>query len=493
MSQLRRFRHADAGGPAVVVVHHGSTPHLDAIVTGAQDVVGLGEASASRLDDILAGALIRKEAEEAARAEAFADPVTGLATRAWMTQRIERAIDHSMGDGWQVALLFCDLDRFKAVNDSLGHARGDQLLALVAERLRGVVRADDPIARIGGDEFVILLEGHRVEGLAHRIALRAVAALAEPFVVDGHVLSVTTSVGLAVHRSGESAAQLLEHADLALYRAKRRGRNRIVAFDDELREWAGREVRLGSRLEADLATGALEVERHTVVELPSRRPVGSVCLPRWDHADSLTELVELATRRGLAPVLGRWLVEQVVADVARDPTARHTAVAVIPRGVATQPAFVDWVGSLLNASGVDPSQLTLALEEADLGDLEGIGGVLDGLDRLGVSIAIADFGSGVASLTLLGSHRIDEVHLAAGITDGIGSDPVRRQLVAGLCQVAGAIGQRIIAGAVHTESDLGAVAAAGCHGAVIDLDLTAAPVIELDDGGLPIDITVAVG
>lgn len=492
ISQLRRIRRDLTSGPAVVVVHHGATPHLDAIVTGAQDVIPLAEASAARLEKALVGAVIRKEAEKAAWAEAFADPVTGLGTRAWITERIERAVEHSSGDGWQVAVLFCDLDRFKAVNDSLGHARGDHLLALVADRLRGVVRADDPLARIGGDEFVILLEGHRVEGLAHRIALRAVAALAEPFVVDGHTVSVMTSIGLAVHHPGESAAQLLEHADLALYRAKRRGRNRIVVFDDELREWAGREVRLGSQLEADLAAGALWLEESPIIELSSQRRIGTLSVPQWGRTTSVEALTDLATRRGLGLTLGRWVIEQAVVAAAADPS-RRTATVVVPRGVALQPAFVGWVESLLGATGLDPSRLILAMEEAELSDLDLVGPVLDGFDRLGVSVAISDFGAGVGSLTLFGSHRVDEVHLAPSLTEGISSDPTRQMVLANLVGIGHALGQRVVVGGVGSEEDLAAVAEAGCDAAVVAPQLDHAPVIELADDRLPIDITVAVG
>jgi diguanylate cyclase (GGDEF)-like protein len=493
ISQLRRIRREHASGPAVVVVHHGATPHLDAIVTGAQDVIPLAEASAARLESALMGAVIRKEAEEAAWAEAFADPVTGLGTRAWITERIERAVEHSTGDGWQVAVLFCDLDRFKAVNDSLGHARGDELLALVADRLRGVVRADDPLARIGGDEFVILLEGHRVEGLAHRIALRAVAALAEPFIVDGHTVSVMTSIGLAVHHPGESAAQLLEHADLALYRAKRRGRNRIVVFDDELREWAGREVRLGSQLEADLAAGALWLEQSPILELPSQRRIGTLSVPQWERTTSVEALTDLATRRGLGPTLGRWVIEQAVVAAAADPASRQTATVVVPRGVALQPAFVGWVESLLGATGLDPSRLMLAMEEAELSDLDLVGPVLDGFDRLGASVAISDFGTGVGSLTLFGSHRIDEVHLAPSLTEGIASDPTRQVVLSNLVSIGHALGQRVVASGIRSREDLAAVGEAGCDAAVVSPQLDRAPVIELADGSLPIDITVAVG
>ncbi len=256
--------HVDA---PIVVLHHGAEldASLETVITGAQDVLPLSEANGTRLDRVLRAAMARKRVENAAIVSALTDPVTGLGARAWIEGCLDRALTHAAttGAGWQVAVLYCDLDRFKQVNDTLGHGAGDELLKIVADRLRHVVRLEDPIGRFGGDEFVIVLEGHRIEALAQRVARRALESLDEPISLGEHSVSVRTSIGLAVWQPGESVARLLERADVALYRAKRAGRNQFVAWDDTLRAWADREQGRSAELDLALARGKPRPRRAT--------------------------------------------------------------------------------------------------------------------------------------------------------------------------------------------------------------------------------------
>jgi len=413
--------------------------------------------------------------EVAALSSAMADPVTGMASRGWMIQRLEMAVAHaaSCAEGWQVAVLFCDLDRFKAVNDALGHTKGDELLRLVAERLRSVVRAEDPVTRFGGDEFVILLEGHRVEGLAHRIALRAVAALAAPFELDGHEISVLASVGLAVHRPGESASELLDHADLALFQAKRRGRNRIEVFDDDLRHWNDHQQLLAHRLAEDLRGDRLAMANVAVWDLESGEIVGAVCSPEWPEPADGDVLVDVAVRHGLGPDLGRWVIRRSISDAARHARRSSRIVVDLPPGLVGQPAFVGWVADELAASDVDPARLVLAIGEAELADTDLVGPTLDGLDRLGVSVALEGFGSGSSSLALFGSIRVDEVLLAPQLVAGIAEDAPRRAVVEGLLRIADAIGQRVVARGPASLADVEVLAAMGCTTVMTALDVSA--------------------
>src|SRR6516165_4849530 len=183
LERLSRLRGMHVDAP-IVVLHHGGDldASLEAVVTGAQDVLPLSEANGTRLVRVLRAAMARKRVENAAIVTALTDPVTGLGARAWIEGSLDRAVTHAAttGAGWQVAVLYCDLDRFKQVNDTLGHGAGDELLKVVADRLRHVVRVEDPIGRFGGDEFVIVLEGHRIEALAERVARRALESLDEP-------------------------------------------------------------------------------------------------------------------------------------------------------------------------------------------------------------------------------------------------------------------------------------------------------------------------
>lgn len=469
-------RHAPT--TAVVALHHGHDVDagIEVVVTGAQDVLPFQEATAARLDRVIRAAIARKRIEVVALSSAMTDPVTGMASRGWMLQRLELAVCHaaSCAEGWQVAVLFCDLDRFKAVNDALGHARGDELLRLVAERLRSVVRAEDPVTRFGGDEFVILLEGHNIEGLAQRIALRALGALAAPFEVDGHAVSVYASIGLALHRRGETTAALLRNADLALYRAKENGRNRVEVFDDELRAGAERQEALASQLALDLRGGRLEMSAVPLWRLSGGTVEGVVISPTWEHCDDSDSLIGLALRHGLGPELGRWIISRAIEEVSRREPGTSVVVAV-PPGVVAQPAFVGWVADALAGCEVDPARLVIAIGESELAEPDLIQPALDGLDELGVAVALADFGAGTSSLALFGSVYVDEVLLASELVAGIAEDGPRRAVVESLLRIADAIGQRVVATGPATVADVEALAAIGCDFVATRLDASLVP------------------
>ncbi|MCC6225702.1 MAG: diguanylate cyclase [Microthrixaceae bacterium] len=466
MSPLRWLSH-HAPSTAVVALQHRSDVEvgIEIVVTGAQDVLPFAEATAARLDRVVRSAIARKRVEVAALSSAMTDPVTGMASRGWMLQRLDLAVSHAAtcAEGWQVVVLFCDLDRFKAVNDALGHAKGDELLKSVAERLGSVVRAEDPVTRFGGDEFVILLEGHRVEALAHRIALRALGAMAAPFEIDGHEVSVLTSIGLAVHRCGESAAELLNHADLALYRAKRLGRSRVEVFDDELRAWSDHQVDLAERLTADLRNDRIELLRTPLWNLAQGSVAGVLTSAAWSGCGEGEGLVDLAARHGLGPDLGRWVIGRSLEDAAGQPSCSGQLVVEIPPGLVSQPSFVGWVADELAARRIDPSRLTLAIAEAELAESELVKPVLDGLDRIGVSVALAGFGSGSSSLALFGSLYVDEVLLAPELVAGIAEDAPRRAVVESLLRIANAIGQRVVATSPSSLADIEVLAELGCE------------------------------
>lgn len=469
MAPLRWLSH-HAPSTAVVALQHRSDVEvgIEIVVTGAQDVLPFAEATATRLDRVVRSAIARKRVEVAALSSAMTDPVTGMASRGWMLQRLDLAVSHAAtcAEGWQVVVLFCDLDRFKAVNDALGHAKGDELLKSVAERLRSVVRAEDPVTRFGGDEFVILLEGHRVEALAHRIALRALGAMAAPFEIDGHEVSVLTSIGLAVHRCGESAAELLNHADLALYRAKRLGRSRVEVFDDELRAWSDHQVDLAARLTADLRNGRIELVHTPLWNLAQGAVAGVLTSAAWSGCGEGEGLVDLAVRHGLGLDLGRWIIrrslDHAVGHSLQPGSPCGQLVVELPPGLVCQPSFVGWVAVELRARGIDPSRLTLAIAEAELADTELVEPVLDGLDGIGVSVALAGFGSGSSSLALFGSLYVDEVLLAPELVAGIAQDAPRSAVVESLLRIANAIGQRVVATGPASLADIEVLADIGC-------------------------------
>lgn len=445
LERLGRLRSLLADVP-VVVLHHGRDSHdaLDAVVTGAHDVLPLSEARGVRLERALLQAIARAGAESAALASASADAVTGLGSRWWITERLDRAVDHAAdaGPGWQLAVLFIDLDRFKLVNDTLGHAAGDQLLGMVGERLRAAVRSDDPIARFGGDEFVIVLEGHHVDGLARRIALRTLSAFTQPFQIDGHQFSVFASIGLALWAPGESAADLIDHADAACYRAKRRGRNRLVLYDDAMREWAEHQQGVAEAFADALDEGRLDVDEEVLVDLRESRVVGRVCHASWVDLPAGESLAAVAARTGAGPDLGRWLLEQTISGAWLDGDARLEVET--PSGLVAQPSFAAWLATILDRSPLDPSQLVLLVNESEFDEPELISPSLEALTRTGVGVALDGFGDGVSSLTLFASAQVDEVHLAPGYARSALRDPAAAESLAGLVRFADAVGQLVI-------------------------------------------------
>ena len=488
LDRLGRIRTAHIDVP-VVVLHHGTDPALgfQAVVTGAQDVLALEDANGARLHRLLWAAIARKRAEQAALASAFADPVTGLGTRHWMMRRLADAVSHaeeSNGE-WEAALLFLDLDRFKLVNDTLGHAAGDELLRLVAGRLRAVVRTQDPIARFGGDEFVILVEGHRIEGLTHRIALRALAAFAEPFTVEGQPFSIFASMGLALLQRGEDVDSFVDRADVALYRAKRRGRNRIVAYDDDLAEWASSEQDLADEVAATVRDDSFALELHAVWDLRLDRRVGFDVSGRWAEDHERREPLEsLAERNGLGPDLGRALIERTLGLAASDELERGVGTRwwiQVPAGLLPQPTFVGWLTARCQHYGVDPSALVVSVGEGELADPDLVTAPIQQLADQGVTVAMRGFGVGTSSLTRFASADIDEVHLSAELCRGAAGTPARLAVIESLARLANAVGQHLVAGGPLEPDDVAAVGSVGCHFAIVEIDQRAAA-IDLTNG-----------
>jgi diguanylate cyclase (GGDEF)-like protein len=487
----------------IIVIYKGVTSatsgavegDLDSVVTGAQDVLSLEDANGARLDRAIRSAVARKRAESAAMAAVRVDPVTGLEARRWMEDRIDRAVVHadSSGPGWQVAVLLLDLDRFKQVNDTLGHNAGDQLLRQVAARLNESVRAGDPVARYGGDEFVILLEGLRVEGLAHRVALRALASVAQPYELGSQSANVSTSIGLAVLRPDETRRELMARADMALYRAKESGRNQLVAYDDSLEAWADRESSLAMTLARTLGAGTLVLDRHPIWNPDpggGGRVEGDMVRAAWPADAGLSDdddsPARVAASHGLSFEVGRWLVERALE--LSESTETAVRVELPPRALA-HPGFAPHLVDAVGRRPLESGNLVLLVDQADLADAAAIAPILDQIRSQGVSIGLRDFGVGTSSLTLLTSGFIDEVHLTPTLTRGLAADPDRQAIVQGLSVLCGGLGIRLVARCGSNVVDLDASLACGCSHVQTAIVASATPVgvIELPRSDNPND------
>ncbi len=397
---------------------------------------------------------------------ALHDTLTGLPNRVLLNERLERALTH-IKDREIVAVHLLDLDNFKTVNDTLGHAAGDKLLQQVAERLRALVREMDTIARMGGDEFAIIQAKITQPGDATALAHRAIELVSEPYEIDGREMVIGTSVGIAIGPGdGASADQLMRNADLALYGAKGDGRRTYRFFEAEM----DAQMRVRRALEDDLRralpAGEFELQYQPVFNLKTDEVSGFEALIRWRHGEqgliSPGKFISLAEEIGFIVPLGEWAIREACATAAKWPGNLKVAVNLSPvqfRG----PGLVDVVVSALAASGLPAECLELEITESILlANSEATLTTLYQLRALGARIAMDDFGTGYASLSYLQSFPFDKIKIdrsfVTDIADGVGSLNIVRAVTA----MATALGMITTAEGVETREQLEAVRAEGC-------------------------------
>lgn len=407
----------------------------------------------------------RREAEHLLAHSATHDPLTGLLNRSAFTLALDRAVARRSDPG-STALLFCDLDGFKKVNDTLGHAAGDIVLTEVARRLGFTTRESDSIARFGGDEFVLLCEDLTSPENAVTIAERIVAAIEEPFDVNGRAVHIGVSVGVAISDGAISSDALLRSSDAAVYRAKERGRSRIEVFDDTLRAAHDARRTLEVALREAIDGAAIDVGLQPIVRLDDRRLHAHRAMVSWAGpgmpAFDDTALVALAAESGLAPLLDR----HVLAALGK----RHLAWAADSRvHVALAPShlndrsLIPGICDALSHSGFDPGQVTLEVPEQWM--LESIGRVeqiTTALHAIGVRVGITGFGRHAEALALLDRLSIDVVTIAHALHAGLGARAHGRCVVRGVVEYAHAAGCLVIADDVRHSDALALVTDLGC-------------------------------
>ena len=402
--------------------------------------------------------------------QAFQDQLTGLNNRALFTDRVAHALDLHRRDLRPLGLLFCDLDDFKAVNDTFGHGAGDQVLIRVAERLRGALRDGDTVARFGGDEFAVLLEdGSEPTSVAARI----IEALRAPFVIDHTQIHVGISVGVT-DLNGESPIptldELLAHADVAMYSAKRSGKGRLALYESSMVLPATIDLRLREPLRAALRTGGVAAVYQPIIDLSDGHMAAVETLARWMHDGlqvSPVEFVPLAGRSGLLSELTDHMLDQACGQLARwtrDLGEQDLQIGVnIPPQLILDLDFPERVGRVLSRHSVRPEQLTLEItEDALLGDVVTARAVTDRLRMLGTLLSLDDFGTGYSSLVHLQRIPLDALKIDISFIAEIDRDPEAERFLRAFLTLGRDLGLSVTAEGVEREAQAATLRRLGC-------------------------------
>jgi diguanylate cyclase (GGDEF)-like protein len=493
--------------PLVVVADDDDALHGGLLAAGVSEVVPLPELSGRALERAVRAASARRRSRAPGAPHASVDALTGLVNRTGLGVDLPLRLARADRPG-AVVVVYADLDRFKLVNDTYGHSVGDDVLVEAADRLRRSVRSSDLVVRVGGDEFVIVLDGPRVERVAEEVSRRILRAFGSGIPVGGHHLSVGISMGLATSLPGESAGDLVTRADRALYLAKQRGRGRIARYDDDLERSIEQLQRAASALGGALEHGGLRVVARPVMDRSSATVLGHHCVPVWsneldlllpapgagcvasDAAGRAASPGEVSCQVGRAADLVRWVASQVGRSL--DPTR----VLAAPRRV-----YLDVPGPVLahapvrGLEAIRPERrerIVLLVDEDWLvqhPDVPGVGELIDA----GFSLGLARFGASHGSLHLLARYPFESVWVDDRVIHGLADDATRRAELAGIVATAAPLGQRVVAHEPRRSFDADALDRVGGV-AIVRSRLSATPTRPVDgDATQPLATVLAAG
>lgn len=393
------------------------------------------------------------------------DHLTGLVNR----RTFMDALGASLDSGELTALFVVDVDRFKSINDALGHPEGDRLLEVLASRLRTTMRNDDVVCRLGGDEFAVLLRAPVSVADATRTGQRVVALASEPVVLDGQPVATSVSVGVSFSTPGTTLESLLSEADMALYRAKTEGRNRCVVFDDDLRVAMERRSRLEGELRIALSNDRLSLHYQPEVDLATGQMVGMEALIRWEHPVhgllSADRFVSLAEDAGIVAELGQWVLTTACRMLAALDGGHELVMRVNVSAVQlARGELVDEVAVAIAETGIDPGCLCLEITEtAVMTDVERAQDVLAGLAALGVRVAIDDFGTGFSSLAYLKRLPVQELKIDKSFVDDVATDADGAAIVSSVLLLAASLDLSVIAEGVERPDQRDLLIELGCE------------------------------
>jgi diguanylate cyclase (GGDEF)-like protein len=468
------------------LLEQGMVSGMNAVIEGNEGPFGVVSAHSTRLrhfsaDDVnflvavanvLSAAIERHRKEEITRHAALHDPLTGLPNRALALDRLDLALARRKREGIDVAMLMLDLDRFKIINDSLGHAVGDDLLLALAGRLRGAVRPSDTVARLSGDEFVVVCE--RPGGVRHVVALaeRIADAVSRPFALASGEHFLTASIGIAMAESAtDTSASLLRDADAAMYRAKQRGPGRYELFDATVRAQVLARLRTETELRQAIDHDRLRVHYQPIIEAATGRPVAIEALVRWEHPErglvAPLDFVPIAEETGLIIELGRHVLEAACEQGASWQRLHDPGLQMFVNVSGCQlanPLFPSEVAEIASRSGMLPGTLGLEVTESVLVDETAASmAVLSNLGARGVRLVLDDFGTGYSSLSYLRRFPLDGVKVDRSFTDGLGSSRQDAAIMKAIVEMCRVLGLAVIAEGVESEPQLQQLRRLGCE------------------------------
>jgi diguanylate cyclase (GGDEF)-like protein/PAS domain S-box-containing protein len=414
----------------------------------------------------------RRRLERELTLRAFQDPLTGLANRVLFQERVRQAVARSHRTGQTAGVLLIDLDDFKEINETLGHATGDELLVAVGHRLADVLGPEHTTARLGGDEFAALVEDAPDQAALETIAERVLGMLAEPLRVGDNVVRAGASVGVATTVEALDGEDLLRQADLALYAAKGAGKSQWRRYEAELHSAVVERIQLRGELERAVVHDEFVLHYQPIVALASGATAGFEALVRWNHPERGLQapgtFIGVAEDTGLIVPIGTWVLKTSVATAAQwyrersGTDAPYLSVNVSARQFRT-PGFVELVRTELDTSGLPPEYLMLEITESLLlRDDEQVWLDLQELRDIGVRVAIDDFGTGYSSLSYLQQVPIDVLKIDKSFIDTVSSSPRQRALVEGIIRLAETLGLPVVAEGIERQVDRDLLASIGC-------------------------------
>jgi len=475
LAQLEQIRTAAANAPVIVLCERDDEGlALAAVRAGAQDFLLKPQLHPALLRRAVKYAVERKRSEVQLVHQALHDSVTGLPNRALFLDRLGVALDRARRSHASIAVFFLDVDNFKDINDSFGHACGDRLLIGLAERLQTMLRPMDTVARFGGDEFTFLFEDLGGEREVVLIAERINRAVQLPIGLGQNDVSVTVSIGIAIVSDPSTTAEaVIRDADAAMYRAKELGRSRYELFDEASRQRASERLELEAALRHAVERAELRLHYQPTVSLTNGAHVrGLEALVRWQHPERglipPRDFIPLAEETSLTLPIGHYVLEQALAQVER--WHQHNPGMTVSVNVSarqlTDMSLTSMLTGAMNATTTRPDSLCLEFSEISIAqDTEAALRALHGLKAIGVQLAIDDYGTGSTPLPVLKRLPIDTIKIHESLVSGLGSDPKQGPIVAAVVQLGHALGLRVVAEGVETDAQLAELRAVGFDGA----------------------------